>query len=181
MAGAISRFLLRMLRWQITGRYPHEIKKCIVAVAPHTSNWDFPLGVAVRSAIEAKIMYVAKKELFRWPFGAFFRSTGGYPVDRKKSTNFVQAVVDIIEKEEEIAICFTPEGTRKRVERLKSGFYHIARLANIPIILTKFDYENKVVHFEEPFYPTGDTEADLEYIWNYFKGVRGKRPEHSIL
>ncbi len=176
----ISKFILRTLGWQITGRYPSEIKKSIVAVAPHTSNWDFPLGILVRSAIQERILFVGKKELFRWPFGAIFRWMGGYPVDRSKSSNFVQAVVDSIKKEDEMAICITPEGTRKRVDRFKTGFYHIARLADIPIILTKFDYESKAVHFEEPFYPTGDMEADLDYIWNYFKDVKGKRPEYGI-
>lgn len=181
MAGSLSRFILKTLGWKITGRYPYELKKFIVAVVPHTSNIDFPLGLLVRSALETKIYFVGKKELFRPPFGAIFRALGGYPVDRTKRSNFVQAVADIFDEREEFALCFAPEGTRKRVDQLKSGFYYIAKLANVPIVLTKFDYEHKEVHFGEPFYPTDDAEADMQYIWNYFKGVRGKKPEYGIL
>lgn len=178
MFSTISQFLLRLWGWTIEGRYPRELKKMVIIVFPHTSNWDFPLGVLVRSAVKAsEIKYIGKATLFRFPFGALFRALGGYPVDRSKSQNMVDAVVDIFNKEERFAITLTPEGTRSKTDKLKTGFYYIALGAHVPIVMVKFDWGTKIVGFSEPFYPTGDYDKDIIKIMDYYKGVKGYHPE----
>jgi 1-acyl-sn-glycerol-3-phosphate acyltransferase len=182
MFSLLSRFTLWILGWKITGRYPRELAKVVVAVAPHTSTWDFPLGVLVNSAGRLRANYVAKHTLFKPPLGFLFRWWGGIPVDRRKSNNFVSATAEAIKREVRAHIVIAPEGTRQKVEKFKSGFYHIARLAEVPICLCKFDFAHKEVFFDpQLFYPTGDEAADLAYIWNYFKGVQGANPERGVL
>ncbi len=172
--------ILKMLGWKITGRYPYEQKKFIVLVAPHTSNWDFPLGILAKWCLRADIKYVAKHTLFKPVIGRLFRALGGYPVDRTRRTRFAEAVVDLFNSKDEFVITITPEGTRKRVPRFKTGIYYIARNAHIPILPTKFDYENKEINFGELFWTTDDKERDLNYLWDYFVGVKGKNPENGI-
>jgi 1-acyl-sn-glycerol-3-phosphate acyltransferase len=181
MKQKLSLFILRLFGWRIKGRYPKELPKGVLIVIPHTSNWDFPLGILVRTAIAADIKFVAKSSLFHPAFGWFFRWLGGYPVERKKSTNYVQSMVNIFNKEPRFHIVIAPEGTRSRVERLKTGFYYIAKGAAAPLILCRFDWGRKEVFFGEPFFPTDDVEADFQKIDSFFRGVRGKRPELGYL
>lgn len=179
----LSKLILKILGWKIVGEYPHHLKKFILVVVPHTSNWDFPLGIMVRTVWDPKraVKFIGKDSLFKRPHGFFFYWLGGYPVDRSKRNNFVQAVVDIFNSKEKFAIVLAPEGTRKRVEKLKTGFYFIAKGAQAPLILVKFDYEHKEVKFSEPFYTTENQEADFEFIDNHFRGVKGKIPEKGYL
>lgn len=177
MFSAFCSFVLRLLGWKITGEYPRHIKKSIIVVIPHTSNWDFPLGLLVRGSLKEKITFFGKKSLFRFPFGGLFRWMGGIPVDRSKSTNFVDAVVKSYNDYDKLVTVISPEGTRGKVETLKSGFYYIAKGAKIPIILCKFDYGNREVHFAKPFYPTDDKEADFQFFKNHFIDVKGGNPE----
>lgn len=173
----ISKLLLRLWGFKIEGHYPREIPKLVLIEFPHTSNWDFPLGLLVRSALKLDIKYVAKASLFRFPFGALFRWWGGYPVDRSKSANFVDAVVHIFNEKERFAIILTPEGTREKVDKLKTGFYYIALGAKVPILMVKFDWSRKIVSFSEPFYPTGNYDVDIIKILDYYKGAKGYHPE----
>jgi 1-acyl-sn-glycerol-3-phosphate acyltransferase len=176
-----SRFILWIIGWKITGHYPQQLSKVVVAVAPHTSTWDFPLGVLVNSAAPCNANYVGKHTLFQGPFGFFFRWLGGIPVNRSANHNFVSAIVEAFEREERFHLVIAPEGTRKKVDKFKTGFYHIARLAKVPICLCKFDFAAKEVFFDpELFYPTDNETADLAYIWNYFKGVQGKNPAWGV-
>ena len=181
MFSRISAFILWSLGWKITGHYPSELAKVVVAVAPHTSTWDFPLGVLVNSAGRFNANYLGKHTLFQGPFGFLFRWWGGIPVERSKNHNFVAATVEAFQREPRLHLVIAPEGTRKKVEKLKTGFYHIARLAGVPICLCKFDFAHREVFFDpEYFYPTNDETADLAYIWNYFKAVKGANPELGI-
>jgi 1-acyl-sn-glycerol-3-phosphate acyltransferase len=181
MFSALSAWIFRVWGWKVTGSYRHDIPKLIVAVAPHTSYWDFPVGVLVRSALKINAKFAGKHTIFVWPLGILMRWLNGIPVDRRKRGNFVSAVVDIYNKETYLHIAIAPEGTRKKVERYKTGFYHIAKLAGIPIILCTFDWGKREVNFNpEPFYPTDNEAADMEYLWNYFKGVQGYHPEKGI-
>jgi 1-acyl-sn-glycerol-3-phosphate acyltransferase len=180
MSNKLSKWIFKLWGWTVTGRYPHEVPKLVLAAAPHTSNWDFPLGLLVRGAVGSGTMYVGKNSLFRWPFGAFFRAIGGVPVERSKRTNFVAAVVEEFRRRDRFHLTIAPEGTRSRVDKFRTGFYHIARLAGVPILLTRFDWQTREVNFGELFYPTGDERADLEYIWDYFKDVRGLNPEKGL-
>jgi 1-acyl-sn-glycerol-3-phosphate acyltransferase len=180
MMQAISKFILKTIGWRLEVPPKPWPDKYVMIVIPHTSNWDFPLGLLVRSAIGEDVRYVGKDSLFKPPFGTIFRWLGGIPVDRSKRNNFVDAVVYTIRTNESMKICIAPEGTRKRVDKLKTGFYYIARGAEVPIILCKFDYGHNLVGFSPPFYPTGDMEADFAHIYAYFDGVKGKNAEFGF-
>ncbi len=181
MFSKLSAWILKLWGWKITGHYPAELAKVLIAVAPHTSNWDFPVGVLVNSAGKYKANYVGKHTIFRWPFGYLFRWLGGIPVDRSKSHNFVAATVEAFKRERRLHLVMAPEGTRKKVKNFKTGFYHIARLAGVPICLCTFNWGIKEVHFDpQLFYPGDNEEADITYIWNYFKGIPGAYPDQGI-
>lgn len=176
----LSRLFLKILGWRIINEIPPSLKKYVVAAAPHTSWKDLPLGLLVRTAMDRDIYYLGKKELFDGPFGFLFRWTGGKPVDRKHKSGVVDQVAKLFSDNEEFAIALAPEGTRRKVEDLRTGFYYIAKAAAVPIIPCLLDYEHKTVHFLKPFYPTDDTEKDLDTIWSYYKGVKGAKPEKGI-
>lgn len=180
MWSTLYRFILGLFGWKVItqGELP---KQYIIAVVPHTSNWDFPIGILTRTIMHQDIKFVAKESLFRPPFGGIFRWLGGYPVDRSKSNRYVDNVVDIFRKEDEFKLCIAPEGTRSKVEKLKTGFYYIAKGAGVPILLCKFDYATREVVVSEPFWPTEDAEADFAFINDFFRGTRGKNPELSFL
>jgi 1-acyl-sn-glycerol-3-phosphate acyltransferase len=168
---------MKLWGFKITGKIDAFPKKVMFTVIPHTSNWDFPLGIFTRSILGLHLKFIAKDSLFKPPHGFIFRWLGGIPIDRSKSNNYVDAVVDTINQYDDLSIAIAPEGTRKKVDKLKSGFYWIAHKANIPLVLVKFDFGHKEVNFSEPFFTTGDYEKDLIYINNHFKGVKGKNPE----
>ena len=180
MSPRLAKWILKLFGWKITGSYPHELARLILVAAPHTSNWDFPVGILARSAMQIDANFVGKHTLFKFPLGPIMRWLGGIPVDRTAKGSFVSETVEAILTAPHAHIVIAPEGTRKKVDKFKTGFYHIARLAQIPMILVTFDWGNKIVDFGEVFYGTGDEEKDLAYIWNYFKGVKGLNPEHGI-
>ena len=178
MFRVISKLIFKIIGWKIAGHPPgKDVKKSIFVAIPHTSNWDFPIGILARSIIGVKITYLMKSTMFRPPFGRFFRMLNGMPVDRSKANNLVDAVVQLYNEKESLHTVIAPEGTRKRVEKLKTGFYYIALGAKIPIIMVAFDYGTKEVRFAEPFYPSGDKEKDFAVIRSFFKGAKGKNPE----
>ena len=157
----IFKFIFWLLGWKVIGGVPEDLKKCIIIAAPHTSNWDFIIGVMVRSIVGFKSKFLGKKSLFKAPYGWIFRSLGGYPVDRSQRSNLVDQVVEIFNKHEEFCIAIAPEGTRKNVNDWKTGFYYIADGAGIPIVRSRIDIPNKLVEFYEPFWTTGDIQIDL--------------------
>jgi 1-acyl-sn-glycerol-3-phosphate acyltransferase len=179
MFSKISKWLLHLWGFKLTGKIDKFPKKTMFVIMPHTSNWDFPLGVLVRSAINIKIKYFGKDSLFKWPHGFIFRWLGGIPVDRSKNNNFVKASVEAISKYDELSLGIAPEGTRKRVDKLKSGFYWIAHEAKMPIVMVKFDFKNKEVNFSEPWNTCGDFEKDLLIIDEHFKGTEGRNPQYG--
>ena len=181
MFSLLSRFIFWVAGWKITGHYPRGLSHVVIAVGPHTSTWDFLIGVLTNSAGRLNANYMGKHTLFEPPFGFIFRWLGGIPVDRSKNHNLVAATVEAFKREPRIHVVIAPEGTRKKVDKLKTGFYHIARLAGAPICLCKFDYSKKEVFFDsELFYPTDNEATDMAFIWNYFKGVPGGVPENGI-
>ncbi len=153
--------------------------KSVVIVAPHTSWHDFYVGAFARRLSKTEISFVAKKELFKWPFGAYFKWMGGAPLDRTEGQNKVESIAAIFSEKKEFRLALAPEGTRKKVDRWKTGFYYIAIEANVPIIPVSFDYKTKVVRIGEPFYPSGDLESDLPMLEQFYKGVVGKIPEYT--
>ena len=170
---ALFDLFFKGMGWEMKGNIPSDIPKSIVIVCPHATWVDFPVGLGVRSLLKMKIYFWGKQELFKGAFGWLFRWLGGYPVDRSKNQNLVSAIVDIYQANTYFHAALAPEGTRKDVQELKTGFYHIAVQANIPIIMVGFDYVNKWVHINDPFYPSGDFEVDKKVIANYYASIPG--------
>ena len=174
----LCKFYLDKKGWQFKGKAHIELKKFIVIVAPHTSNFDFFLGIMVRSVMRMnKTKFLGKSQLFKFPYGILFRKMGGYPVERGQKNNLVESVIDIFNSHDEFSISLSPEGTRSKVDRLKTGFYHIARQANIPILMIGFDYGTRTIVFRKPFYPTIDAVADFKEIIGFFASFKGDIPE----
>lgn len=170
---ALGKFLLRVFGWRITGQLPN-IRKVMVAVAPHTSNWDFVVGVLVMWAMDLRLSFFGKHTLFKGAFGRWMRSIGGIPVDRGSAHGLVGEAVDAYNARETLWFAIAPEGTRKKVERFKSGFMHIATQANVPVLLVSFDLVDRVVHFGDVLQPSGDVAADVAKIEAYFKPLTEK-------
>lgn len=156
-----------------------DVDKCVVIVVPHTSWVDFFLGLVVRRVINKNFHYVAKASLFKPPFGWYFRWMGGSPVDRSKSSDTVTAIAEIFKEKEEFRLALAPEGTRKKVDNWRTGFYYIAQKAEVPIVMVAFDYGKKEVKISEPYYPSGEYENDLPAFQEFFRGVVGKIPEYT--
>ena len=156
------------------------VKKCVVIAVPHTSWHDFYIGLLIRKIDGVRIHFMGKKELFKWPFGYYFKKVGGIPLDRTPGQNKVEAIAQEFSKRKELRLTLAPEGTRKRVEEWKTGFYYIAKAANVPIIMVAFNFGKKKVTISEPFYPTDDLKADFKFMYSFFKGVKGKIPKYSF-
>lgn len=174
-------FIFRLTGWSVEGSFSRELKKYIVAVAPHTSNWDFVIGVMARSIVRIqRAKFLGKSALFRPPYGWLFRWLGGYPVDRASSHDMVHQVVEIFNRHEEFILAIAPEGTRKKVPKLKTGFYHIARQARVPIIPCGFDFQRKKIVIGQPFYPSANADADMDLLRKFFSQIKGRNPELGI-
>lgn len=174
-------FLFWIFGWKTNGTFPQDLKKYIIAVAPHTSNWDFLVGVAARSILHLhKARFLGKSSLFKPPFGWFFRGLGGYPVDRSKSHDMVEQVASIFNAHEKFVLAIAPEGTRKKVEKLKTGFYYIAKKVNAPIIPVGFDFKRKEIVIGEPLLPGNDFDQDMQKLLSFYRNITGKNPEWGI-
>ncbi|WP_340198868.1 1-acyl-sn-glycerol-3-phosphate acyltransferase [Ascidiimonas sp. W6] len=175
----ISKIIFyKILRWKIEGEFP-DVKKMVIIVVPHTSWHDFYIGVLLRAIKKIEINFIGKKEIFRWPFGAYFRWMGGAPIDRTSGQDKVKAIAAIFKNREVFRLSLAPEGTRKKVDQWKTGFYYIAIEAEVPIVMVAFDFGTKTVKISEAFYPTDDKEKDFTFMKSFFKGVIGKVPEYS--
>jgi len=180
MLSKLSAFILRLLGYSIEGKYPYHLKKVVLIAAPHTSYWDFPFGLLIRSASKIDVKYVGKASLFKPPLGWIMKPLGGVPVDRSKSNNFVDSVIEIYKEKDEFAVLFAPEGTRKKVEKFKTGFYYIAKGAGIPIVPIAFNFGKKEFRWLDPFYPTDNPEEDLKTLESMFKGIVGFTRDKSF-
>jgi 1-acyl-sn-glycerol-3-phosphate acyltransferase len=158
---------LRLMGWKIEGDFP-SLNKFVLAVVPHTRNTDFIIGVLTRAVVDQKISYVGKKELFNPLTGWFFRALGGTPINRNSTENKVSSIAKIFKEKEVFRMAITPEGTRKKVDKWKTGFYYIAMEAEVPILLVNFNYALKQVGFLKLFYPTGNIEKDFKEMESYF-------------
>ena len=176
----ISKIILKTFGWKITNIIP-DIPKCVLAIAPHTSNWDFVVAKLAYTALGRNAHFFIKKEWFFFPFNLFFRSIGGVLVDRKQNTSMTDIMAEEFRKHDRFQLAITPEGTRKRVNEWKRGFYYIAQKANVPIVLIGLDYRKNEVSFLEVFNPSNDVEKDMTYIQSKFKGLTGKNPENFSL
>ncbi len=174
----ILRFFFYRLGWKISGQVDPAVRKGIFAVAPHWNNADFFTGLGSRAVLDRKIAFLGKAELFRPPFGFIFRALGGIPVYRSEKRNLVESQVDAVKGVENALIALAPEGTRKNVARLRSGFYYIAHGAGIPIIMVGFDRERKEVKIAEPFYTSGDFKEDMKTRFvPFFEQIGGRKKD----
>ena len=181
MLSYLSKIYLEKGGWKAVGEFPPELKKAVVIVAPHTSSRDVTVCLAFRNILHLeRIQFLGKQELFKPPFGFIFRKLGGIPVDRFHKTHFVDEVVKLFNEKDEFIIGLSPEGTRKKVDRLRTGFYHIAKKAGVPIVMLGLDFEHKQLIFAEPFYPGIDETGDFKHILRFFGPIKGRYPELGV-
>ena len=180
MLSHLSMWLLKVLGWSIHTDFP-ESKKYVAIAAPHTSNWDFPLGILAAKAISLEIHWVGKHTLFRWPFGWFFRSIGGAPILRGQGADQINQIASLFSDHDELIMALAPEGTRKKTDHWKTGFWHIAKAANVPIVMAYLDYGHKQLGLGGSFYPSASIEKDFEQIRAFYQGRRGKKPAQESL
>ena len=158
----VFAFFFKLFGWKVVGEVPQNMKKAVITVCPHNSSKDFFVGLGARAVMNRNIGYIGKAELFKPPFGFIFRWLGGTPVKRSKKNNMVADYVETIKSADELMFALAPEGTRKDVDKIKTGFYHIAHGAGIAIIRIGFDFAKKEVIIAEPFYTSGDFEKDMQ-------------------
>ncbi len=175
----IYKLILKLFDWEIKGTFP-DINKCVLIIVPHTSNIDFFLAVAVRSVLKIQSNYLAKEILFKPPWGWIFKKIGGFPIRRDKNHSQVDKIADIIKTQDKFVLAIAPEGTRKKALKWKTGFYWIAKKAEIPIIMFAFDYGIKIVKISPPFSPTNNIEKDFSEMRLFFKGAKGYNDKQSI-
>ncbi len=173
---AFGTFVLSVMGWRIEGT-PPNLPKLIIIVAPHTSNWDFVVAMAAALALDLRVHWLGKHTIFRRPFGVTLRKLGGIPVDRFARQGVVAQVVEAFRAHDRFVLGLSPEGTRKKVARWRTGFYNIARAANAPILAVALDFERKAVVIGPLFEATGNLEDDVEKMRAFFAPIKGKRPE----
>jgi 1-acyl-sn-glycerol-3-phosphate acyltransferase len=174
---ALGRAGLAILRFRLEGEVP-DVPRAVVIVAPHTSNWDFVVGLFGKLALGLRVRFIAKHTLFRGPFGSFLRWMGGISVDRRAAAGVVETAVEAMKAAEKLYLVLTPEGTRRKVPAWKSGFYRIAHGAAVPILPVAFDFQRRAIVFEPLFDPTGDYDADLPALRARFSAAMARRPEN---
>lgn len=173
----IGHAILGLFGWRALGAMP-PVPKALAIGAPHTSNWDFIIMLPFALAIGAKITWLGKDSLFRWPFGGLMRWLGGLPVQRGARLNAVEQAIERFRQAETLYLVMSPEGTRRKTDNWKSGFYHIARGANVPVVLGYLDYPSKTAAIGPSIDLTGDVEADMARIAAFYADKRGRIPEN---
>ena len=176
LSRGLGKAVLKIMRWDLEGELPN-LPKFLIIGAPHTSNWDFVLAIAALLALGLEARWLGKDTIFRPPFGRLMRWLGGIPVDRKARHGVVAQTIDAFAQRDRFVVGVAPEGTRKRVEHWKTGFYHVAQGAGVPIVPAYFDYPRKVLGFGPLFEPTGNLEADLEILKAFYAPFAGKKPD----
>ena len=175
MFKSLCRLIFRKMGWQVEMMVPYR-DKCIICVAPHTSNWDFIIAELYYHSIGRTAGFLMKKEWFFWPMGVLFRSMGGIPVERSRHVSLTDRVAEAAMKAERFELAVTPEGTRSLATKWKRGFYFIALKAGLPIQLYAIDYKNKRIVCTKELVPSGDVEADMRLIMDYYRPYEGKYP-----
>ncbi len=171
----IAKMFLRLNGWKSVGHRP-AVRKCVLIAAPHTSNWDLAYALAFAKVFDVRIQWVGKHTLFFWPLGWLMRSVGGLSVRRDVRQDHVKQMAGLFDPEEDLMLMVPAEGTRAYAPYWKSGFYHIARTAGVPIIATMLDYGTKRAWFGEPIYPSDNIKQDMDKIRAGYAGCQGKFP-----
>ncbi|MEZ4721251.1 MAG: 1-acyl-sn-glycerol-3-phosphate acyltransferase [Flavobacteriales bacterium] len=173
----LAKALLGIFGWKVNGSFGPELRNCIIVVAPHTSQWDFFWGLLARSVYGIKAKYLIKNSFFKPGIAWFFHFTGGIAVDRSKKNELTERLKGMLANGEELRIVFTPEGTRKRVDRWRTGFYYTAIDTGLPIVMHAIDYGKKSIDQSAPFWPTGDWERDKPQFEVFYSDKQAKHPE----
>ncbi|WGL18162.1 lysophospholipid acyltransferase family protein [Microbulbifer bruguierae] len=174
----IGLLIVKMLGWRFDGNFPAE-KKLMVALAPHTSNWDFVVAMPFIMALKLKASWMMKKEAFFFPFKGLFMALGGIPTDRSAAGGMAKQVANQFRQNEKMWVAITPEGTRKKAHKWKNGFLRIANAAGVPVLLVAWDFPTKRICIDSLYHPTGDLEADMQEIQKRFSKYRGRNPEYQ--
>ena len=173
---SFSGFILKCAGWSVRVTAP-DYPKCIICVAPHTSNWDFFLGMLAYASVGRKAGFLMKKSWFFWPLGPILRALGGIPVNRGRSTSLVDTIAARFDSVDRMTIAITPEGTRKKTTQWHTGFLRIAALAHVPVILGAIDAATKSIVVEKTFTPTGSLEEDMRAVKDYYSAFTGIHPD----
>jgi len=173
LAHWLSLLILKILGWKITGELPEE-KKYVMIAAPHTTNWDFFYGLLMNLYFKNEVYWMGKKQIFRMPFGWIMKWFGGIPVDRSRTNNLVQSVIEEFSRNDSLIVVVPPEGSRSKVHVWKTGFYYIASGAGVPILLGFLDYSKKTGGYGPLFVTTGSIEKDMIKIKEFYKDISGK-------
>lgn len=180
MIKALALWWYRRQGWTAQGKPPAHIRKYVIVAAPHTSNWDFLYFLGLTHELGIPARFVGKKELFRWPLTRFMYDMGGIPVDRSSSHDYVQQIIAEFDASDVLALVIAPEGTRSKVRQWRTGFYHIAVGAKVPIYCGLMDYARKVGGLGDQIKPTGDYKADMEKILAFYHSVTPKYPHKGL-
>jgi 1-acyl-sn-glycerol-3-phosphate acyltransferase len=176
----IAQSLMTLFGWRIEVNGAPNLPKLMLVGAPHTSNWDFVLTLATFFALNVRISWMAKHTFFRWPFRGVLAWLGGVPVDRtSQDDGIVNQTIRAFDSHDKFVIAIMPEGTRSKARKWKTGFYHIAQGAKVPIVLIRFDYGRKVMGIGPTIEPSGDIAADMAHIQSIFAVIEGKNPLQS--
>ncbi|MBF5042422.1 glycerol acyltransferase [Aggregicoccus sp. 17bor-14] len=172
----LAKWMLRAGGWRLLGQ-PPALDKYLVVFYPHTSNWDFVLGILAGWGLGLDVTFLGKHTLFQGPLGPLMRALGGHPVRREERSNMVEQVAQLVRSRERIVLALAPEGTRKRAEAWKSGFYYIAREAHLPVVPAFLDARTRTVGLGPPLYLTGDVQADMAVLRDFYADKQALRPE----
>jgi 1-acyl-sn-glycerol-3-phosphate acyltransferase len=175
------KWFYRYSGWTLGNNLPEHLKKCVIIVAPHTSGWDFIYGAGAKLLLPLDAIYLAKKELFRWPLKQMFTRLGGVAVDRSKHGRMVDTMIHYIKTHDYAAIVVPAEGTRQRVTKWKTGFYHVALGAKVPIVMGYIDYRTKRAGLGPSFMPSGDINKDFIIIRSFYKNIIARYPDKFAL
>ncbi|MBU6198140.1 MAG: lysophospholipid acyltransferase family protein [Xanthomonadaceae bacterium] len=173
LTGALCRYLYLRSGWRVAGE-PPDMPKLVAIAAPHSSNWDVIWGLLVKLGLRLDVRFIGKREAFFWPLGPVLRGFGGIPIDRRHAQNVVREMAELFAANERLWLAIAPEGTRKKVKEWKSGFWRIARAANVPILPVYFHYPEKTIGFGQLIYPSDDLDADMARIREFYRPWMGK-------
>lgn len=178
VAARLCRGLLHLAGWRLILDLP-RLERGVVVFYPHTSNWDFVVGLLTRFALNVPVTWAGKDNLFRWPFRTLWRSLGGIPVNRREHTGFVVQMIEAFAARDRMLLAIAPEGTRRRTEHWKSGFYRVALGAHVPLVLAFIDFTRKEVGVGGSFMPSGDPIADFARLRAFYGDKKGRHPEQA--
>jgi 1-acyl-sn-glycerol-3-phosphate acyltransferase len=178
MIARLSRWLLGLRGWKVIGSTP-TARRFVIIAAPHTTNWDFPITLLTATALKMRVKWLGKHTLFKFPFGGIMRALGGVSVNRDASNNMVENAIHLLRESPTLGLIVPPEGTRGKSMRWKTGFYHIAKGAQVPLVCGFLDYAKKEGGIGLTFIPSGDIESDMRQVRDFYAGIQGKYPEKT--